>query len=247
MSNDDVSGILSRLVSVRNVEGYWLQSTLAALSTERCSLVLDFFLARLKHSTKIDEWSYEICFDRPYDAVEFNMKGAVDAEACMMRLLAWMREHTENEIVSEAGELFSKIFGPLDESVLATLSTQLNPLQPDSIRIMSAIFAHADSDFVFNQRPLVVQSLEAAQTYSRELADELVSSLYRSATTGPRGRIRSASSSAEFKLAARAEEVLSETSRFSPAYRLYDGIRKYAVQSLEMTRTLDESLNSDDE
>lgn len=231
-----------------DLDGYWLQSVLAELSAVRSSLVLDFFLSRLEYSSNNSDRSYRVCYMRPYHAVELRLKDAPDAESSMARLLNWMGEHAGNVLLqSEAGEMFVSLFGAFDDRVIAMLSEQFITPSPDRLRIVIAIVAHADRTFVFAQRSIVISMLEIAATLSRELADEAISALYRSAISGVSGGIPGQPSSADLYLKQEAEKVLAEIPRFSIAYRLYDGLRRHAEQSADIARAMHGTLFDDEE
>lgn len=248
LSDEDVTALLEKLVPSPDLDGYWVQTVLAALSGERPALVLDFFLSRLLFSAKNDDWSYRVCYLRPYQAVALRFKDAPSADACMRRLVEWMRDKGgDASLLSEAGELFASLFGPLDDHVIAVLTNELLTPSPDSIRVLISILAHADNSFVFTHRDTVMRLLDLAMTFDRELADATISSLYRSAVNGVSRSAPGQPSSKDLDMKQEAEKVLSELSRFSIAFRLYDGLRRHAEQSIQMNHAVRGAFDDDEE
>jgi hypothetical protein len=248
LSDEDVSALLEKLVPSTDLDGYWVQAVLAALSGERPALVLDFFLSRLLHSAKNDDWSYRVCYLRPYQAVALRFKDAPGADACMRRLVEWMGDKSDDaSLLSEAGELFASLFGPLDDHVIALLANELLTPSPQSIRVLISIVAHADNSFVFTHRDIVMRLLDLAMTFDRELADAAISGLYRSAINGVSRSAPGQPSPKDLDMKRDAEKVLSELSRFSIAFRLYDGLRRHAEQSIAMSHAVRGAVDDDDE
>ena len=238
LSDADVTEILDKLVLIPDLDGYWVQAFLAELSAIRSAPVLDFFLARLQHLAKHGELYYRVHM-RSYPATALRLWEAPDAETSVTRLLVWMKDNVGDAPVRrEAGELFVSLCGPLNDAVIAMLSEQLLLPSPDSLRVFIAIVAHADNRFVFAHRSLVTSLLDLAGTLGPELADEAVSALYRSAVNGVWSAVPGQPSSKDLYIRQEAEKALAELPRFSIAYRLYDGLRRRADQSIAMAHAM---------
>ncbi len=238
LSDSDVTEILDKLAFIPELDGYWVQAFLAELSSIRSALVLDFFLARLQHLAKHSDLHYRVHM-RSYPATELRLREAPDAETSVTRLLAWMKDNADDATLRrEAGELFVSLCGPLNDAVIAMLSEQLLLPSPDSLRVFIAIVTHADNRFVFAHRGLVTSLLDLAGTLGPELADETVSALYRSAVNGVWNAVPGQPSSKDLYIKQEAETVLAELPRFSIAYRLYDGLRRHADQSIAMAHAM---------
>ncbi|MFM0213269.1 hypothetical protein PQQ96_38435 [Paraburkholderia sediminicola] len=248
LSDEDVPALLEKLVPSADLDGYWVQAVLAALSGERPALVLDFFLSRLLYSARNDDWSYRVCYLRPYQAVALRFKDAPGADGCMRRLVEWMRDKGDDaSLLSEAGELFASLFGPLDDHVIALLANELLTPSPQSIRVLISIVAHADNSFVFTYRDIVIRLLDLAMTFDRELADAAISGLYRSAINGVSRSAPGQPSPKDLDMKQDAEKALSELSRFSIAFPLYDGLLRHAEQSIAMSHAVRGAIDDDDE
>jgi hypothetical protein len=199
-------------------------------------------------TAKNDDWSYRVCYLRPYQAVALRFKDAPGADTCMRRLVEWMRDKGDDaSMLSEAGELFASLFGPLDDHVVALLADELLTLSLQSIRVLISILAHADNSFVFTHRATVMRLLDLAMTFDRELADAAISSLYRSAVNGVSRSAPGQPSPKDLDMKQEAETVLSELSRFSIAFRLYDGLRRHAQQSIQMDHAVRGAFDDDEE
>jgi hypothetical protein len=98
---------------------------------------------------------------------------------------------------------------------------------------MSHILRESAPEFVFQHRPFVIRFLEKAKQYGKDVFDNAVSALYCSAVQGMRSGTPGEPFPEDLQMNEEADKALSELSRFSPAYRLYESLKQSAEQDIQ--------------
>ena len=110
---------------------------------------------------------------------------------------------------------------------------------------MSRLLHKANQNLIFVHRPFVVQFLERCRAVSPELVRTAIDDLFGSSISGVRRSLPGEPSPEDIQQRDKAKEALARTSRLSPAYELYDQVRKSA--EAHIARNLRDGEAMDDE
>lgn len=101
---------------------------------------------------------------------------------------------------------------------------------------MGLIFREANHTFVFDQVGFVTELLERCQAMGFDLYQEVAAHLYASERSGVRTSVPGKPSPREIETRDKADEILSRLSRLSPAYELFDSIKKSALADIDRAK-----------
>jgi hypothetical protein len=109
---------------------------------------------------------------------------------------------------------------------------------------MSQLLRKADSAFIFAHRAFVVRLLGRCQAVSQDLVKSVIGDFYGS-ISGVRSSIFGEPSPQDIDQRAKAADALAQISRLSPAYELYDYVRRSAEESIALSRRQGEALDDE--
>ena len=135
-----------------------------------------------------------------------------------------------------ASQLFECMFGLADERVLDFLGDWIDVATAAELQSIGAIFNKGSPEFVFRRRSLVTRLLEKAENFGRDLHREMSSKLYAAALSGLRSGVAGEPFPQDIKMMEAAKQALAQIPRFSPAYGLFEAIRKHAEREIERCR-----------
>jgi len=164
-----------------------------------------------------------------------------DSEAYseLLRTVAeWMRAGKNKHFLFgyRARELFENVFGPFDGETVKFLEEWIATSDDGDLRLIADILGEANRAFVFTNRPFVERYLEKAKQVGPEVLKRALSSLFGSAIGGIRSGTPGEPMPRDIAMKAESEKILQSLPRFSPAYELYDDLRKHAEQGIAGSR-----------
>ena len=125
------------------------------------------------------------------------------------------------------------MFSPYDEKFVSFLKNWTDEAQPDEFPVISLILAAAQHAFVFEHQMFITVLLEKCKQISNEVLDDMIGALFSSAISGVKSGTPGLPYPRDQKLKAASEDAINAlASRFCPAYRLYNELRKYAEQEI---------------
>jgi transcriptional regulator with XRE-family HTH domain len=234
LTENDIDFFLEKLMEVQELDGYWTETFLANCSKHHAQKTALFFMKRVERAAKAQNWRYRPCNHGPYCHVPLRFRESPDFGVILRQVAQWMRVHGNDYLfTSRAAELFETMFRPFDGELLGFLQDWIDTAGAEDIDIISRILREASGDVVFAHRQFVLRFLEKAKQYGKERLDNARSSLYAAASTGMRSGTLGQPFPQDIRLKELAEKALNETPRYSPAYRLYEWLKKGAEQDIE--------------
>lgn len=230
LGESHVKDVLDKLISLKSIEGYWIQSFLAKYSKYYPTLVAQFLMKRFEYAVKEDDWDFRPCNFGPYVHIDLRFKESGHYLETMEYVLMWAKGFNQDSIYIKCrlAELFSGMFGSLDSDAVNILASEVDACDATTLRLISCLLGEVDPGFVFNHYDFVMRYLERAKNLGQDFLKIAIDGLYRSAISGVRTRLPGEPSSKDVDMKESSQKFLSRLSRFSPAYGLYDQLRAHA-------------------
>jgi transcriptional regulator with XRE-family HTH domain/chromosome segregation and condensation protein ScpB len=241
---DDVQAILEKLMAVPELDGHWIEEFLAQASKAFPRETMAFFMRRVERAGESEDWKYRPSNHGPYGHVPLRFRES-DAYSELLRTVAeWMRAGKNKPFLFgyRAKELFENVFGPFDGETVKFLEEWIATSDDGDIRLIAGILNEAHHSFVFSHRPFVERYLEKAKQMSPDILKQVVSSLFSSAISGIRSGTPGEPMPRDISMKEESEKILHSLPRFSPAYELYDSLRKHAEEGLADSRRTKEAF-----
>lgn len=243
----DVSTILQKLSPLKEVHGHWIGDFLAASSAAYPEATAKFFMRRADEAIAQDNYEMHPIGKPPYTNTSLRFRQHPKHPTLMLRVRDWARSKSSDPWHrSIAADIFVGMFGPIDEPVVTFLEDWLSQGTSEDYLLVSEIISHATGgDFAFAFKTFVISFLEKAKQCGSEVYDMALSKLAQGTTYGVRGGIVGEPCPADVALLEKSKEVLSNMSRFSPAFRFYDMMKKDAEEELSRSRRQREAMEDD--
>jgi transcriptional regulator with XRE-family HTH domain len=235
LTADDVGIFLNPLVALPKLEGYWIETFLAALSITHAEQLAKFFMERVNHAAASEDWHYRPCNYGPYGNVPLQFRKSTDFDRVLRQVSDWMTSRDTFLFRERSAQLFDMMFRPFDEALVTVLQRWADVATAVDIRTIAKILAEAPSRFVFDHRAFVVLFAERAKQFGRSVLDETISWLFQSAISGVRSGTPGEPTQKDLEMREEAEKALAEIPRFSPAFALYERVAKHAAWSIDMS------------
>jgi hypothetical protein len=104
------------------------------------------------------------------------------------------------------------------------------------LRLIANILAEADYTFVFTHRSFVQCFLDKAKQIGPKVLEKAVSSLFCAAIGGMRSGTPGEPMPRDIHMKEESQKILQSLPRFSPAFELYDALRKHAEEGIGNSR-----------
>jgi transcriptional regulator with XRE-family HTH domain len=235
LNDEDVDVFLCRLFSLPELDGWWIETFLAAVSEKYAIRLAKFFMDRVDHAAATENWDYRPCNYGPYGNVPLRFRSSPDFDFVLRQVSEWMKTRDGLLFRERSAQLFDTMFKPFDELVVASLQRWSETATEADIKAIAKILGEAPADFVFRHRDFVVRFAERARQFGKGRLDETIGNLFRSAIGGVRSGTPGEPTPHDLAMKAEAEKAAAEIPRFSPAFPLYESIAKHAVWSIDMS------------
>jgi transcriptional regulator with XRE-family HTH domain len=233
LTNEDVDIFLNRLMALPKLEGYWIETFLAAISAKHATRLAKFFMDRVDYATSKEDWEYRPCNYGPYEHVALEFRKSPDFGLVLRKVSDWIKSRDDLLFRERSAELFDTMFKPFDDVLVADLQRWADVATEIDIRTIAKILGEAPPTFVLEQRAFVFRFLERAQQFGKGVLGEATNELFRSAISGVRSGGVGEPTPDDLATKQGAEDALAQLSRFSPAFALYESIAKHAVWSID--------------
>jgi transcriptional regulator with XRE-family HTH domain len=142
----------------------------------------------------------------------------------------WLIGHREGDgyTIYRAVEMFACMFDLDARVVVDFLDSKIDTASPIELRLIGRLLRHTHHFFVFRERPFVERLLDRVAAADPGELEHVRDSLAAAALGGMKSGMRGEPMPRDVEAKAKAENVLSRLSRFSPAYPLYEVILKNA-------------------
>lgn len=247
LTDKDVVAFLDKLMAVAELDGHWVEEFLAQASQAFPRQTMAFFMRRVERAGDREDWKYRPINHGPYGHVPLRFSDSEVYPELLRTVAEWMRAGKTRPFLFgyRARELFETCFGPFDGETVRFLEEWIATSDEQDLRLIAGILGEANHTFVFTHRPFVERYLEKAKQISPEVFKEATGALFRSAISGVRSGVPGEPMPRDISMKEQSEQILRSLPRFSPAYELYDGIRKHAEEGLAESRHVRESFEED--
>ncbi len=144
-----------------------------------------------------------------------------------------MTSHADKRIFGYiAADLFGAVFGYDSAAEAEFLLNHLDMASDAELRLMTSLLRQVRHNFVFEQAGFVVRFLERCHSRDDKVLDDAVSALSAAATSGMRSGVVGQPMPRDVSDHAKAIAILDGLSKMSPAYELYDYIRRHAASNI---------------
>lgn len=202
---------------------------------QRIMSTAKFFMRRVEHAAELEgDWKYRPANHGPYGHVPLRFRES-DAFPELLRTVAeWIRAGKSKPFVFSfrARELFETMFGPFSGETVKFLEEWIATSDEGGLRLIADILGEAEHGFVFANRSFVERFLEKAKQVSPDALKGAISSLHGSAISGIRSGTPGEPMPRDLDMKKASEDILRSLPKFSPAFELYDVLRKHAEEGI---------------
>ncbi|MFB9159175.1 helix-turn-helix domain-containing protein [Chromobacterium violaceum] len=233
LDSDLVSVLLDKLSPIPVLEKYWIQKFLAAASARYPVETLNFFKKRVEHGSSTEDYAFRPCNYGPYVQEPLRFAESMSYDDLCKDVWSWMRSHDDGDYKFQhfASHLFAAVFSPVDGGTLSFLRKRFSGDSLD-ISLIGKILRDADNNFSLDNPSFVVEYLTAAKSQGRKCLEAATSELYCAAVSGGKQGIRGEPFPRDLQALEKATSILETLPRFSPAYRLYELIKRDAEKNI---------------
>lgn len=235
LTGEDVDAFLNALMGLPQLDGWWIETFLAAISEKYAVRLSEFFMTRVDYAATAGDWRYRPCNYGPYGHVPLRFRSSPDFGPVLRQVSDWMKTRDDLLFRERSAELFDTMFKPFDETLVANLQEWAETATEEDIKAIAKILGEAPPDFVFTHRDFVVRFVERARQFGERALEEAISNLFRSTISGVRSGTPGEPTPDDLATRAEAENAVAELPRFSPAFALYDRIQKHASWSIDIS------------
>jgi transcriptional regulator with XRE-family HTH domain len=241
LAKDDVTGLLAKLKPLPELDGHWIEEFLAFTSKHFAKETATFFMARVKLAAEQDSWEFRPCNHGPYGNVPLRFRESPDFVRVLREVASWLGSinNASPMLRDRATELFATMFAPFDAEFLAFLAEWVEMGKAEDLKLVSHILHEmpvenrALNDFVFRESSFVIRLLERAQQFGKDCHKRVSSNLFGSAIRGLKSTTPGEPFPEDLAMKEKAEAMLKTLSRLSPAYDLYDSLRRHAEWNIQ--------------
>lgn len=233
LDSDSVTILLDKLSAIPVLDDYWIQKFLAAASARHPVETLNFLKKRVEHAASTEDYAFRPCNYGPYvhEPLRFAESAAYD-DLCK-DLWSWMRgsDNTNHRSEYFASHLFAAVFSPMDDRTLSFMRNRFSGNSLD-ISLVGKILSNADNNFSLDNPSFVIEYLTAAKSHGSKCLEAAISVLYCAAVSGGKQGVPGEPFPRDVQAVEKANSILVTLPRFSPAYRLYDLIKRDAEKNM---------------
>lgn len=227
------STLLGKVFPMPTLDEYWIQKFLASASARYPAETLDFFKKRVEHAASTEDYSFRPCNYGPYvnEPLRFAESAAYD-DLCQ-DVWSWMRSHNDgtHKFQYFASHLFMAVFPVTDDRTLSVMRSKLSGDSLD-IALIGKILRDADPNFSLDNPSFTISYLTAAMSHGSKCLESATSALYCASVSGGKQGTPGEPFPRDVEALEKAKSVLDSLPRFSPAYRLYDLIKRDAEKNI---------------
>lgn len=245
MSEEEVKELLSQLLNVEKLDGYWIDEVLADFSYRFPYLTADFFMKRVEIAAQSQSFNFRVTNFGPYSHKPLRFLEADENIRVLEIVWRWLRQNCERDHYFQyaAAHMFEAMFLGATNRLIDFFQPILPMANRDDLKLMGRLLREANHDFVFDHVVFVVALLERCQAVEFDLCREILQQLYSASVSGMRSGTPGEPMPRDLDDKKKAEDILAGLSRVSPAYDLFDQIRKSAIFHIEHAKIEAEELD----
>jgi transcriptional regulator with XRE-family HTH domain len=248
LHEEDVDHFLKRLVKIPRLEDYWVQHFLSSVSLKFPIQLAEFLFARVDIAAEMESFEFHPANYGPFAQVPLRFQESASAPEVFAHTWNWLRANASRDnfyFQEHAANVFDAMFGGKSSDLVAFFEGQLETASTDELRVMSRLLRKADHNFIFVHRAFVVRLLDRCRAVSSELIMDVSNDLFGSAISGVHSGTPGEPTPYDIGQRSRASDALTQISRLSPAYELYDQVRRSAEANIAMSRREGEAMDEE--
>lgn len=238
-----VLACIDKLAACPSIENHWVEEFLAAASRTVPSRVIQFMIERIERDAGGSVREFQ---PMPYlwdEHPRLKFRETADLAAHLKTIREWLLSTRKNMAKTFWGpKLYRSVAVDYDQVVLADLDAWMKSGDAEKLAVVARILSEAPQGFVFDQRAFVVELLEHAATVSQKCLDGLSSALWGSAISGMRHGVPGEPFPEDETRRNRSAEALAQMSRQSPAWSLFNSLKRDAERDITHKQQEDEEL-----
>jgi transcriptional regulator with XRE-family HTH domain len=243
LDESTVIATLERLGACPSIDRHWVQEFLVAASLRVPLPVVQLLTKRID----VDAGDHTHTFQAlPYaweDKQTLRFRETADFPVHLKLVREWLLSAPKSGAVHFwGGKLYAAIAGSYDEVVLADLDEWTRSGDEKKLAVVARVLSAAPSHFVFEHRDFVVILLERAADVSEDALNRMRASLWGSAVSGGRHGVPGRPFPEDEAQRTDSGDALSKLSRSSPAWDLYESLRRDAEGDIKRKLDEDEEL-----
>lgn len=234
--------LLSKLVLIKTLEDYWVQSFLSSSIKEDPSAVVALVKARLIEATLRNDWSYEpLSKERHENSLSLM---SIEAGPRLIReLLDWaLNESTDTRGMQRFGAAIAGLCGNYEESLLDLLLAWVSSGSQAHAMLVARILQEGQPTFIYDHPKFIRDILNAAELIGEEALYAISTSIEASVYSGVRGGVPGEPFPEDIRQEQHCMNMLESLSRVEPAFELYDALLRSARDAIARQRRSKEAL-----
>ena len=234
LTEKDIDHFLKKLMRLPKLDGYWIDTFLSKISKDHAMRVAKFFMDRVEYAAQTKDWQYRPCNHGPYCQTPLLFRESPEFGALLRQVSQWMMSHKDDNLFQHrAGELFNVMFKPYNAELIGFFLDWIETATPADICVISQILREGHPDFIFENRQFIIRFLDKANQYGKDLLRDASSALFGSTISGVRSGTPGEPFPQDIRMKTEAESALKEIPTFSPAYKLYEDLKKHADYNIK--------------
>lgn len=243
---EQIVRLLEKLEDVAELEGHWIDKLLSVLSLYFPFETLAFFMRRVERSVANEDARIRVANYGPWRHENLNFLNSLDYPDISRALWRWLSARAgDRKFAYAAADFFEAALGHHNAAVAEFFSTWLDTATPQELGLMAMLLRQADPDFVFDQSAFVLRFLERCREAGTKVWERAVSYLSGATMSGMREGTPGEPMPRDISDRDRSTEILDRLSKLSPAFELYDSIRRNAEANIKHSRAEAEAWEDD--
>jgi hypothetical protein len=235
LGEKDVELMLSKLKKIPTLDGHWLEEFLAHASKAYAIHCAKFFMDRVDVAGSADDWEFRPCNHGPFGHVPLKFKESPEFASVLSKVSDWLGSKGNAEYLEkmQAAELFTTMFAPFDEALVALLSEWTENADEAGLEVIAQVMREGPPSFAFDERDFVLRFLERCRQFGPECYRGARSQIFSAAVSGSRSGTPGEPFPEDLQLKESAEEALKHVPRLAPGRDLYENLLKHAEQGIQ--------------
>lgn len=230
---DTVNLLLEQMLLIPVLDKYWIQQFFSEISARHPMESLAFFKERVEHASSMDDYSFRPCNYGPYMYKPLQFIDSPSYDDLCRDVWSWIigRDEDDHRFQHFASHLFTAVFSLIDERVMSFMRNKFAGDSRD-ILLIGRILRDAQHSFTLDNPSFAIEYLTAAKSHGSECLQTATSALYCAAVSGGKQGTPGEPFPRDVEALKKADSILETLPRFSPAYRLYDLIKRDAEKNI---------------
>lgn len=243
---EQIVRFVGKLEDIKELKGHWIDKLLSALSFAFPFETLQFFMRRVERSVADEGVRFRVANYGPWRHELLNFLGSPEYPEVARTLWRWLSARAgDRKFEYAAADFFEAALGHDNAAVAEFFTRWLDTATPEELSLMATLLRQAKPDFVFEQSGFVTRLLDHCRDAGTKVWERALSYLSSAAVSGMRQGTPGEPMPRDISDLERSIEMLNRISKLSPAFELYDTIRRHAEANIRHSRAEAEAWEDD--